>query len=262
MIVGCKGRHLKRKHIWFENYSDTQELLAYKRNCDEIIVHANPISLQGKNIKCETQESLITDLRQDSTDILQQFSKTVRNELSRAEREQVECVFCDSDMVLKNGAILEQMAEMYQMMYESKGMHGVHLSDSELQSYAENSRLLISYAVIDHEICVFHSYVFDDGNCRLLHSCSEFRVEDNQKRNAIGRANKLLHWKDMLKFQQLGVEHYDWGGIHSFSNPNGIDKFKMSFGGTPTSYYNIYCPCSIKMKLYGVLRNIKKCTIS
>ena len=75
----------------------------------------------------------------------------------------------------------------------------------------------------------YHSCICDDKNIRLLHSCSEFRETDTAFRNAIGRANKYLHWKDMLYFINQHKEKYDWGGISSFDTPNGIDKFKMSF---------------------------------
>lgn len=29
----------------------------------------------------------------------------------------------------------------------------------------------------------------------------------------------------------MGVKEYDWGGMASYESPNGINKFRMSFGG-------------------------------
>ena len=34
---------------------------------------------------------------------------------------------------------------------------------------------------------------------------------------------------------------YDWGGISDFDNPNGIDEFKLKFGGDKITYYNVFC---------------------
>ena len=71
-----------------------------------------------------------------------------------------------------------------------------------------------------------------------------------------GRANKFLHWHDWLLLKNIGVIEYDWGGIASYDNPNGIDKFKMSFGGEYRKYYNISAVCSLRAKLYTLLRKV------
>ena len=56
----------------------------------------------------------------------------------------------------------------------------------------------------------------------------------------IGRANKRLHWEYIKYFKQKGLLRYDWGGISDFENPNGIDEFKLKFGGEKITYYNIF----------------------
>ena len=55
----------------------------------------------------------------------------------------------------------------------------------------------------------------------------------------MARANKRLHWEDMKLFKERGVSLYDWGGISDPDHPNGIDAFKMKFGGKPLTYYNV-----------------------
>ena len=139
---------------------------------------------------------------------------------------------------------------MYHEMYEQKGLRGRELPIKELTGYLKANQLLISCASISGKPVVFHSYVYGEGNSRLLHSCSEFRTEDNETRNAIGRANKYLHWRDFQHLRTMGVKRYDWGGISSLSEPNGIDKFKMSFGAEPVVYYNISSSLSLRYKLY------------
>lgn len=89
-----------------------------------------------------------------------------------------------------------------------------------------------------------------------LHHRARLRVADSAMRNAIGRANKYLHWHDWLLLKNIGVIEYDWGGIASYDNPNGIDKFKMSFGGEYRKYYNISAVCSLRAKLYTLLRKV------
>lgn len=43
----------------------------------------------------------------------------------------------------------------------------------------------------------------------------------------------------MKLFAGIGIQKYDWGGISSLTEPNGIDVFKMKFGGDLTTYYNV-----------------------
>ena len=136
------------------------------------------------------------------------------------------------------------------MSEEKKGIEGMVFPIKELEGYIKAGQLLVSVALIGGKPAVFRSYVFGEGNSRFLHSCSEFRAVDNNARNSIGRANKYLHWKDFQHLSKLGVKHYDWGGISSLSNPNGIDIFKLSFGAEPVSYYNITVPVSLRFKTY------------
>ena len=48
------------------------------------------------------------------------------------------------------------------------------------------------------------------------------------------------------------------GGVVSFDQPNSIDKFKMSFGGSQAIYYNIMEENSLWAKLIHGLLRLKK----
>ena len=67
--------------------------------------------------------------------------------------------------------------------------------------------------------------------------------------NTVGRANKYLHWNDWLLLKEMGVKEYDWCRIASYDEPNGIDRFKMSFGGRYNEDYNLYAACSLRAKV-------------
>lgn len=54
------------------------------------------------------------------------------------------------------------------------------------------------------------------------------------------------------------LKEYDWGGIASYESPNGIDKFKMSFGGEYRKYYNLFCNCSFTARAYAKIRKLLK----
>lgn len=250
------GSHFKTCHIWFENIESLDMLRSLRNECkgsDCLVIHGNNTKLD--RYRPSEQTTLITDLSVPTDCLFSITTKTVRNEINRAEREKVEIEQYPSDFLDKHPDILEKFSSMYQSMYEQKGINGKELPLKELKAYMDNNQLLVTAAKIDGKSVVFHSYVFGEENSRLLHSCSEFRESDNERRNAIGRANKFLHWNDYGTLQTLGVKTYDWGGISSVDNPNGIDRFKLSFGGKPVTYYNITVPISLKYSLYNKISN-------
>ena len=117
--------------------------------------------------------------------------------------------------------------------------------------------LTLTYVSDEEEILAYHVYVGDEKTTRLLYSCSTFR-EDDSKKALIGRANKFLHWEDIKYFKNNKYEKYDLGGISSFDNPNGIDKFKMNFNGEKITYYNIITGNDLLGKILCFLIKFKK----
>lgn len=253
MRATAYGSHFKTCHVWFEQFDSCEDLNRLKSECkgiDCIIIHANNRLLEANGIYSSRQQSLISDLTQTDDQLLDLMTKTIRNEINRAERENVEIKCYSSAQLKEDDAIIAAFSKMYREMYGQKGMAGIELPVKELGAYIEMQQLLITSAIIDGEPVVFHAYVFGEGNSRFLQSCSEFRVADNATRNAIGRANKYLHFRDFQNLRSKGVERYDWGGIQSLSEPNGIDKFKMAFGAEPIVYYNVTMPMTFKYRIY------------
>lgn len=250
-----KGKHFITNHVWFQNADE----FSFGGGYDNIVCHANPKAIDKIGThKCNAtvQHTLITDLSVSEEGLWSSTTKTVRNEINRCKREQVATHVYIGEEITEN--LLIEFSAMYTAMYEEKGMSRHILNINELKAYKEKNALIITTADIDGNNVVFHSYIHVGNKSRFLQSCSEFRVQDNSMRNAIGRANKYLHWNDWLLLKNLGVEEYDWGGIASYENPNGIDKFKMAFGGEYRKYYNISCTCSIRARLYGIVRNMKR----
>ena len=245
-----KGKHFSTKHIWFETKIDN-----IGGGYDKLLIHGiSQCDVALKDcISCE-QETLISDLSCSEDELRAKMTKTIKNEINRCVRENVVAKSYEGQAITDD--LLSEFATMYHEMYEEKEIHGHYLPISELKEYAKQKALIITTAEINNKVVVYHSYIKDDLHSRFLQSCSEFRVADSAMRNAIGRANKYLHWHDWLLLKNVGVIEYDWGGIASYDNPNGIDKFKMSFGGEYRKYYNISAVCSLRAKLYTLLRKV------
>ena len=249
MRVKVKGRFCTTEHVWFENVNE----IPRNTKSDVLIIHANN-SIIDEELSSK-QLSLISDLSSSLDEL--QISKTVKNEINRSQRDGVSARMFDSFECSSNDIIMDQFKKTYHEMYESKDIQGRWLNDKEISSYINSNAFLLTVAYIDDEPSVFHSYVFDSFNARLLHSCSAFRTTEKEFRNAIGRANKYLHWQDFMFLKSKGIIKYDWGGIASIDNPNGIDKFKLAFGGTPVEYYNITKNNTLRSKMVKMLKNLR-----
>ena len=88
----------------------------------------------------------------------------------------------------------------------------------------------------------WHVYYQAKGRCSLLHTLLLFREHsDSTLRNCIGRANRFHHWQDMLRFKQLGVSIYDFGGWYEGNSDVErlrINNFKSGFGGVVVENHN------------------------
>lgn len=248
-----KGKYFTSEHIWFESNIENNS------KCDYIVIHGISNLEYITDIKdciVYKQETLISDLTQNEEELYLKLSKTNRNEINRSKKEEIHIKVWSSDEIIKKNYILEDFAIMYSNMYKEKGLTGHILNINELKAYAQAGSLIITTASINNSIVVYHSYIKDEKHSRLLHSCSEFRVSDNKMKNAIGRANKYLHWNDFIYLKSIGIQEYDWGGVSSFKNPNGIDKFKLAFGGYEKTYYNIKKTYSFRAKVYQKIKRI------
>lgn len=255
MKVQIQGSHLTTLHVWFE------KSIPLKVTTDMVTLHGylGAVDACTNVVKKELQHTLITDLTVAEDEIVQSFTRTFRYQVNRAQREEILTHVFTSEQLSKDDAVIKSFSEMYRLMFEEKGRKNASINTRELEAYIKSNSLIITCTYLKDNPVVYHSYVCDGKHARLLHSCSEFRAAENATRNAIGRANKYLHVQDMRYFISLGYEEYDWGGVFSYDGDDGIDKFKMSFGGTHRDYYNItYCVSSKAKMLYRIYELVKR----
>jgi hypothetical protein len=110
------------------------------------------------------------------------------------------------------------------------------------------------------QLLVWHSYIANDCRARLLHSASQIREADSRQRALISRANRYLHWQDMLYFKRQGVRIYDFGGLYQTKDDQGllrVNPFKLSFGGTRVTEYDGVLACSTLGRIYLWGRSVR-----
>ncbi|HJA31219.1 MAG TPA: hypothetical protein H9956_06170 [Candidatus Eisenbergiella pullicola] len=259
MVICYRKKMLRLAQIWFygsreEFRRSGKEEAAMAKKADIAFYHGIREPESGPFCLKQTFHSRFSDLTLPEETLFLQISKTGRNEVRRSEKDGAEREFFDSGELLERPEILEGLAEMYRRMYASKGKEAF-MNLEQMRAYAREGALYCSRVRKDGEDLVYHSYLADETCARLLHSVSDFR--ESQDGALISRANRGLHWEDMKRFAKKGLSVYDWGGISNPEAPNGIDQFKIKFGGEPVTYYNAIEGRSVLGKLAVLALRIK-----
>ena len=247
--ITYKKKGINITQVWYSDATSEWKLL----KTDLFFVHG--VYEKGKKGVWQTFHSLLTDLTASEEDMLAAVHKNFKYQIRRSQREDVSYRMYSAKEIMENADLLDKFAAMYEAMYSEKGMKQT-LNKEQILLYAKADALMISIMMMGEEIAVVHSYIVGEDTARLLHSVSEFRREDMDA-NFIARCNKRHHWEDLCYFKQMGIKEYDWGGISSFDNPNGIDDFKSKFGGKPVTYYNQFEAGSFLGKILLLGLNLK-----
>ena len=243
---------LTLKNVWFAEACNIDEMYKQARNekIDIIILHG--IRYAIKTLNYTDQYTLFTDLSLSEDNLFAKITKNYRYEINRTEKENILIKAYSSTDFLYEKALMDTFEKTYNRMYSEKGMNVV-FNRKQFEAYLHDECLIITVGFWEGTPCVFHSYIFNEMKARLLYSTSNFR-SDKDMASLIGRINKALHWYDIKMLKKKGILLYDWGGISDRNASNGIDKFKISFGGYIEKYYNIFMGISLKGKAVIILR--------
>jgi hypothetical protein len=125
-------------------------------------------------------------------------------------------------------------------MAEKPGMGQIH-------ELAKTGRFILTASFsADGAALSWHSYVVCHGVARLYSTVSEIDpARGTQWNNMVGRAHRLHHVRDMLRFREDGVKLYDLGGVYRGSDDVeqiNIARFKTSFGGSYAETWDAVLP--------------------
>jgi hypothetical protein len=206
----------------------------------------------GKKFSAEFY-TLCINLNEDEETIFSRFEKNTKYKINRAKnRDKIITQTLDpqSEKI--------RFKDFYNAFAASKGLSP--LGEKEIDLLIAHDMFVIRSASWNNETIVYHSYITSNGRARLAHSASFFRESlDSSYRNMIGRANRLLHWDDMVYFKILGLSLYDLGGI-SMDSANketaAINQFKECFGGFVVKEYKSWVPVSVKGWCLAIFKKI------
>lgn len=175
-------------------------------------------------------DTLTVDLTLSDNELLAGMGKSTRYEVNRAQRDGVAAECLDSP----DPETVRAFADYYDEFAASRQLGPVFRA--RLTALADSGGLMLSRVTVGEGApAAWHAYARFGGRALLLNSASLFRAQDDSDaRNEIGRANRCLHWHDMLHFKSSGCTIYDLGGIDVVQRDPAttrIAAFKRGFGG-------------------------------
>ena len=208
---------------------------------------------------CTTFNTLVLDLSHTEKELWNKIHKDTRYEVRRGrEKDGLTCAAWDGNDIV----MLKQFCSIYAAFAEQKGLSP--LSWDYLKGLAAAGMLDVSWVTTaTAENLVYHAHVLVANRSRLLHSVSLFRASsDSGFRNLVGRANRLLHWNDMMRFRAAGVRTYDFGGWYDGTDDQDrlrINDFKEGFGGKVERNWNAEVLVSWKARvMVPLVRSLRR----
>lgn len=240
------------ERVWFPTGPE-------KSQCDLVRYLRSDKTVTGPFSTVIAVETVLSDITVPVEEIVNGATKTIKYEVNKCAKEDIDIEFFTAAELAKAPEIADEFETAYidfARRLDDRDVMNAYSRD-KIRNMIEEKCILISKASKE-TITVFHVYAWGGEESCLLYSVSNFR-NDKSLRNLAGRMNKLLHVKDISWFKEHGVSLYDWGNISSSKNPNGIDVFKISFGGKITTLYNSFVGNSLKGKcIVALLKLLKK----
>lgn len=210
-----------------------------------------------KSIWSRAFHTIVVDLQSDEETIFGSMGKNNRYKISRAgKRDNLQYEWWHQD----SETVLDEFADFFSKFARSIGLQMPQ--KSWLRAYARAGVLDIS-RVSDESgnVLCWHTHYRAEGRARLFQSASSFRELDNSSmRSLTGRANRLQHWRDMLRFKSSGVISYDFGGWYEGREDQDrlrINSFKEEFGGQVLKAFNWIRPMTLRGRAYLYARLVR-----
>ncbi|MBI2966896.1 MAG: hypothetical protein HYY40_03660 [Bacteroidetes bacterium] len=166
------------------------------------------------------------DLFKAESELLKAIHPRLRYDIRLAEKKKMEFVAIADPTETE----CVEITNHFNLFIKSKPI--TPMAKRWLLSVRKSGKLFITKIKFNNENVVTHIFIIN-GNV-VLNTQSFinpfFTIDDILK-----FANKLLHWKDIMYFKEMGFRYYNFGPVSD--QLKGITQFKTNFGGGEEEYY-------------------------
>jgi lipid II:glycine glycyltransferase (peptidoglycan interpeptide bridge formation enzyme) len=206
----------------------------------------------GINSKATPYRTLILDLSPSLDEIRKKLHQKWRNQLNRAEKNELRIVEGDSDELYQGFLNLQT-----QMLMRKEYIPGVNYNEfGEIQNALPKSLKMI-IMICEHKrepICALVGSAIGDTGIYLLGATGDKGLKQ--------KGSYLLQWRMIQRLKESGCRWYDLGGINPEKNP-GVYHFKAGLSGKDVYHLGHFEICdshlnSFFVKTAGYLTNIRR----
>src|SRR5688572_17228786 len=185
-MIRIQGRLATYGEIWFDEEAPSDP------GVDVLFYRQRPWPIE--KACCSLFLTLVTDLEVDEDKIIDGFGSSNRYKIKRAESKDA----LESTFVTDARTHVAAFCDFYDQFARQKSLERAYRRG--IMAAAEAGELVLTSACREGKPLVWHSYMRQGRTAALLHSASLFRDKDSADRALLGRANRWLHWRDMLVF--------------------------------------------------------------
>lgn len=205
---------------------------------------------------CSLFVTLCTDLSLDPGELFATLHETARYHVRRGLTRDA---FVIDRCLQPEVSMFREFMAFHTDFATRRGLAPLDLS--LFRAYLDAGRLLLSRAEgPDGRALVWHAHVLGPGMARFVAGASGYRsLDDTAARAVVGRANRSLHWDDMMALRSAGTRIYDWGGWYTGSHDDAlaaINRFKAQFGGREASTYDCLVAGSTLGRVFLISRRL------
>lgn len=240
--------------VFFPNLNEIQSLInglainaVVRIRQTSVLIHDHP-----NIIKRGVFRTSCIDLTRDLDALYREMDpKSCRYEIRKAQRlEHRLRITCNELQTILD------FFQLYNSFVRLKG-HTHPISWRRLQEYLPVSDVWCIY--LDDRVMCGHLLVRDTIVKRVRLIFSARRLQGAEDTTVTGALNRYLHWEELQRYKDKGIEIYDFGGIGDGSS--SVAKFKLSFGGfrvQDNSYVFAGAMGTIGYKAYSWLTQLRR----
>jgi hypothetical protein len=210
---------------------------------DIIRYNQSPVPTPGSD--CTPCSTIVVDLSLPQDELFCNLKSHTRQKIRRTQRDELTYEFSndgDQDTLVRFADHLNRCRDLKLLP---------RVGRKRLFILARQKALDLSW-VRDQsgEMLCASSYVITPFRVRgLLAGASYRNTTDPTRRTMIGRANRLLYWRDIVRFKEAGFRFFDFGGYYMGSEDQEklrINGFKEEFGGEVLHEFNCQKGMTVK----------------
>jgi hypothetical protein len=230
------------EEVWFDEYP--------KENPNVDVLHFIERTQPIQGIQFEDFHTRVIDLAQEQEELWKSLGKDNRYKIRRSEqRDRFLYLYWDRNSIDDN--LLKDFFDFHDRFTASQGLK--RISRTRVRSFAESGILDLSLVQLpDGSPLVWHAHCCVHDRVCFFYGASLKNPNDTSYQSLLGRANRYHHWQDILRFKDLGLLIYDFGGWYAGKTDQkllNINKFKEEFGGQVVKQFKGFHGITLKGKL-------------